>query len=519
MKTIKYIVAIFLFSSVLISCEKEFLEVLPRGQVIAKTTADFRKLLDYVDNSRYSYSLSLTMSFVDLLTDNVYFDSTKWNTYSTTLEHIKNLYVFKNTIWTYEAPTFTNEVNWNNQYYIVSLCSSILSEIVKATDNLTLQKQLIAETKVHRAYAYLLLVNLYAPHYSEANAANTKGVPIINSPASLPPLVRSSVKDVYSLIVSELESAIPDLPDDVNQFKHRPAKVSAYAILARTYLYMGNYAKAYEYANKALLIRSYLYDYNTIYTGTVDFYSNLVGVSRNTDEETLLWKAYAKNANTTTTNTYNILDTMTFNKLYPDFTRNPDGTYVTKDLRRTLKFNVIALNRKITSKTATYVFDFYNYRYKTDGSTGGSACHVPIQTAEMYLTRAECNARDGKLQEALNDVNAICMKRYKTGTFTALTPTDFQNNKDKVLERVLLERRRELYGRDLRLFDLKRLNESFSHYLGSLKIQVPANDPRMVWPIFKPYIDMNSELEQNDRSVTGVKYFNNLGVEVPITDN
>jgi len=350
MKTIKYIVAIFFFSSVLISCEKEFLEVLPRGQVIAKTTADFRKLLDYVDNSRYSYSLSLTMSFVDLLTDNVYFDSTKWNTYSTTTEHIKNLYVFKNTIWTYEAPTFTNEVNWNNQYYIVSLCSSILSEIVKATDNLTLQKQLIAETKVHRAYAYLLLVNLYAPHYSEANAANTKGVPIINSPASLPPLVRSSVKDVYSLIVSELESAIPDLPDDVNQFKHRPAKVSAYAILARTYLYMGNYAKAYEYANKALLIRSYLYDYNTIYTGTVDFYSNLVGLSRNTDEETLLWKAYAKNANTTTTNTYNILDTMTFNKLYPDFTRNPDGTYGTKDLRRTLKFNVIASTGRSPAK-------------------------------------------------------------------------------------------------------------------------------------------------------------------------
>ncbi|GAB1474845.1 hypothetical protein MASR2M69_22860 [Bacteroidota bacterium] len=100
-----------------------------------------------------------------------------------------------------------------------------------------------------------------------------------------------------------------------------------------------------------------------------------------------------------------------------------------------------------------------------------------------------------------------------------MTPADFQNNKDKVLERVLLERRRELYGRDLRLFDLKRLNEPFSHYLGSLKIQVPANDPRMVWPIFKPYIDMNSELEQNDRSITGVKYFDKFGVEVPITDN
>ena len=519
MKIIKYLIAIFFTSTILISCEKEFLDTLPRGQVIAKTTADFRKLLDYVDNSRYSYSLSLTMSYVDILSDNVFFDTTKWNTYTTTNEHVKNLYVFKNTIWTYEAPTFVNEVNWNNQYYIISLCSSILSEITKATDNPILQKQLIAETKVHRAYAYLLLVNLYAPHYNASNAANTKGIPIVNNPTALPPLIRNSVKEVYDFIIKELEEAVADLPEDVTQYKHRPAKISANAILARTYLYMGNFTKAYEYSNKVLLTRSYLYDYNTIYTGTVDFYSNLIGISRMNDEETLLWKAFAKNANTTPTNSYNILDTLTFNQLYPDFKRNADGTLINYDLRRTLKFNAVALNRKITAKTATYVFDFYNYRYKTDGSTGGSACHVPIQTAEMYLTRAECNARDGKLQEALNDVNAICLKRYKTGTFTALTPADFQNNKDKVLERVLLERRRELFGRDLRLFDLKRLNVPFSHKLGSLRIDVPANDPRLVWPIFTPYIQMNSELEQYDRTATGVKYFNSLGVEIPITDN
>jgi len=518
MKKFIYLIAIFFFSSIFISCEKEFLEVLPRGQVVAKTTADFRKLLDYVDNSRYSYSLSLTMSFADLLSDDVYLDSTKWNTYTTTTEHIKNLYVFKNTIWTYSSPSFTNEVNWSNQYFITSLCSSILSEIGKANDNPLLQKQMIAETKVHRAYAYLLLVNLYAPHYNESTAAETKGIPIVNNPTALPPLVRNSVKEVYDFIIKELEEALPDLPDDVNQFKHRPTKLAVNAILARTYLYMGNYAKALEYSNKALQTRSYLYDYNTIYTGTVDYYANLIGLSRLNDEEMILWKVFAKNANSTTSNTYYILDTMSFNKLYPDFTKNADGTLNNFDLRRTLKFNAVALNRKMTTKTVTFLFNFYNNRYKTDSNLGGTACHNPVATPEMYLTRAECNARDGKLQEALNDVNAICVKRYKTGTFTDLTPADFQNNKDKVLDRVLLERRRELYGKDMRLFDLKRLNIPYSHNLGSLKISVPANDPRVVWPIFTPYIEMNSELEQYDRTVTGVKYYNSQGAEVPLTD-
>ena len=512
MKKIKYIIAIFFISGILVSCEKEFLDVLPRGQVIAKTTADFRKLLDFVDNSRYSYSLSLTTAYVDVLSDDVFMDSTKWNSYTTTREHIKNLYAFYNTVFTYASSSFTNETNWNNQYYTISLCSSILSEITKATDNITMQKQLIAETRVHRAYAYLLLVNIFAPQYNAATASSDKGVPIISNQSSLPPLVRNSVQDVYDFIITELEAALPDLPDDVDQYKHRPTKLSVYAILARTYLYMGDYVNALENSNNALQIRNYLYDYNTIYSGTVDYYGNLIGISRMNDEEMILWKTFAKSVVYSTSNTHYILDTLTFNALYPDFTKNPDGTTNNFDLRRTLKFNAVASNRKMTSKTATFVFNFYNYRYKTDGSLGGTTCHNPVATPEMYLIRAECNARDGKLQDALNDVNTICMKRYKTGTFT------FQNDKDLVLERVLLERRRELYGKDMRLFDLKRLNLPFSHNIGSLRISVPANDPRMIWPIFDKYIEMNSELEQNDRAATGVKYYDKQGVEVPMTE-
>ncbi|MDD4638730.1 MAG: hypothetical protein PHT63_03105, partial [Bacteroidales bacterium] len=79
MKKILYFIAIFFITGILASCEKEFLNSFPRGQVIAKTTADFRKLLDFVDNSRYSYSLSLTTGYVDVMTDDCYMDSTKWN--------------------------------------------------------------------------------------------------------------------------------------------------------------------------------------------------------------------------------------------------------------------------------------------------------------------------------------------------------------------------------------------------------------------------------------------------------
>lgn len=517
-----YFLAAIFVASLFYSCDKEFLDVLPRGEVIAKTTADFRKILDYVDNSRYAYSLSLTMQYVDIISDDMYMDSAMWNGYTATSEHIKNLYVYKNNIWTYSNPASTaDEYNWKYPYYISSLCNSILTEIPKANDNIILQKQLTAEAKVHIAYAYLQLVNLFAPQYVEATAASTKGVPIVVNPASLPSLNRKSVKEVYDFILKNLLEAAPDLPDDVNQYKHRPTKTSTYAILARTYLYMGNYTKALEYADKSLNIRSYLYDYNTIYTGTVDYYGNLIGLSRMTDEEMLLWKVKKGTTLTTFPYTRCVLDSGSFNKLYPDFIRNADSTLVNYDLRRTLKFDAVNLDRKM--KTANkgmigYLFDHYNYRYKIDGNKGGTVQHMAVSTPEMYLIRAECNARGGKLQEALNDINAICMKRYATSTFTALTLGDFQNDKTKVLERVLLERRRELYGKDLRLFDLKRLNLSFSHNLGPNKISIPANDTRMVWSIFTNYIDMNSELEQYDRTNTGVKYYDKDGNEIPETE-
>jgi hypothetical protein len=63
----------------------------------------------------------------------------------------------------------------------------------------------------------------------------------------------------------------------------------------------------------------------------------------------------------------------------------------------------------------------------------------------------------------------------------------------------LLERRRELYGKELRLFDVKRLHLPVTHYISSRRLDLAADDPKLVWPIFTGYIQMNPELEQNPR--------------------
>ena len=193
-----------------------------------------------------------------------------------------------------------------------------------------------------------------------------------------------------------------------------------------------------------------------------------------------------------------ILDTASFNMLYSDFAITGPTTTNNFYLRRTLKFTGFNASGRQTAKVVTYSKTSSTW-YKKDGTNSSGADNIHIGTPEMYMIRAECNARAGQLQKALDDVNLIRMKRFKTGTYTNKVPADFGSNKDAVLKEVLLERRRELYGMELRTYDIKRLHLPVTHYLNSRKMDLVADDPKLVWPIFNAYIELNPELEQNPR--------------------
>ena len=470
------------------ACTKDFLDPIPKGLVIAETTSDFRKLLDNAD-TRYTNNLAQVSGYVDVVSDDSQLDSV-WYDWERDRLHAKQLYAFAPDVWLPDGPS--GDVVWKQNYYISTLVSNVLDEIHIATDNPKLQKQLIAEAKVQRAYAYLTLVNTYAKHYNKATASSDLGVPLIGNPAQLPSLERASVQDVYDFILTQLLESVPDLPRDIDkQYSHRPTQVSAFAILARTYLYMGEYEKALEYANKSLEIRDFLYDYNDIYTGT-DVAENIKGISRTTDDEMLLHKTTVKNVSL---NEYYKLDTVTFNQLYGGYARVNDSVINNLDLRRTLWFDNFNSNGNLTGDRAVYVFS--DHRYSVDAAI---VDYIPVSTPEMYLVRAECNARLGHLQLALDDINEIRLNRFKAGTYAPMALSGLDQN--AVLNKVLLERRRELFGKELRLFDVKRLGLPVSHVKpGTMERtwQVPANDPKLVWPIYYQYIELNPEIVQNPR--------------------
>jgi starch-binding outer membrane protein, SusD/RagB family len=124
---------------------------------------------------------------------------------------------------------------------------------------------------------------------------------------------------------------------------------------------------------------------------------------------------------------------------------------------------------------------------------------VGLSVPEMYLTRAEANARLGNKAAAIDDLNTIRKNRYLTAAFVNLDQSAY--TQAQVLELVKEERRRELWGKGLRWFDLKRYNAldnagiSITRFFSGDKLM--PSDKEWVLPIGELYISMNPEIIQN----------------------
>ena len=131
------------------------------------------------------------------------------------------------------------------------------------------------------------------------------------------------------------------------------------------------------------------------------------------------------------------------------------------------------------------------------GSTSPSL-FTGIATDELYLVKAECEARNGKIEAALEDINTLLVNRYKTGSFVPLNIKDGP----ALTDTILAERRKELLYRTLRWTDLRRLNLEPDHaqtiyrYLNGELMSLPPNGPRYTFEIDRNSINQ-SGLQQN----------------------
>ncbi|OFY39482.1 MAG: hypothetical protein A2X18_05155 [Bacteroidetes bacterium GWF2_40_14] len=468
----------------------DYLDIKPKGQMIPSSTDDYRKVLDFVGNKNsvgLQSTIYNTYGIVNYLTDD--YQVADSATYKTIL-NVAGVPIndrgdlFK---WAKEGAIYTEDVedpDWLSLYGQIYIANTAVDGVPKASGAESVKKGLIAEAKFHRAFCHLALVNIYAKHYTPTGAATDPGVPLRLDLSLTASLERAPVKTVYDAIINDLETAIPDLP--VTQlYNHRPNKASGYALLARTYLYQGNYAKALENANLGLAITSFLYDFNTTMnrvSGTANYNAFLTTIVANAwyDKELICQKEVCM-VSGTYHYSYMLSDAQTINTLYDNV----------NDLRFFLKFGSLS--------GTSYTYGELTRRWT-------SLQYYPIvgvTVPEMFLIRAESLARIGgatNLDAAIAALNTLRVTRYITGTYQNYVASSY--TKDQIIQLVINERRREFFGNGLRWFDLKRLNALENanitirrNFTGD---QLVPGDIHWVMPIAKKYINQSPEIIQNE---------------------
>lgn len=354
------------------------------------------------------------------------------------------------------------DADWIGLYKAVYYSNVLLDGVMsseKGTD--AEKKEIYAEAFVNRAFAYLQLVNTYGPQFDPTSANSEKAVPLLLKPELFSSLDRSTVGQVYDQIISDLKNALANDIQDTPPFNVLPSKKAAYALLARTYLYMGQYQLSLENAEKALQMQNGLIDLKTFASGYS--YPVLIQNPEVIFSKTLLLTYNGAPLSTELLNSFSADDLR-----YNYYTAPGNNFYPTHTGRG---------------------FGIYTYSY-TNG------INVGVSVPEMYLIAAECYARGGQPQKAVDYLNILRAKRYKDNTayqVSAATNTE-------ALNLVLTERQKEFIGRGFRWFDQRRLNldpafqKTYTRTFKGNTYTLAPNSAGYVFPINQNYIDLNPEL-------------------------
>jgi len=433
------------------SCNDGFLETKPdKALLVPETLEDFEYLLNNIAlmNNRSPYLQEVAAD--DYFTTDAGFSRIE--------QYLQDAY-----IWVPNEHTISFE-DWTAPYLQIFYANTVLDGLEKIDSNLEKYNKLKGGALFFRAMAMYSLLQEFAEPYNEDRADEILGLPYpLDSDVNKRP-ERSTLRKCYTQMIQDIKAAESLLPLKV-AFPSEPSGMAAKALLMRVYLVMANYDKAETYAENILAAGTSLMDYNDI-SATPS--KPLVPSEFNGNPEVIFYTTFC--ANTYILNIYGLtfVDTLLY------------ASYDDHDLRKSLFFKNKNENQ-------------YNFRgsYTIGTFTG-------LAVDEVYLVGAECRARRGDREGALEMLNALLEKRWKKGTFEPMEVVDSES----VLKIILIERRKELVSRGVRWSDLRRLNPeealqtTIEKRMTGENYVLPPNDKRYTFPLPEDELSVN-DIEQN----------------------
>jgi hypothetical protein len=353
---------------------------------------------------------------------------------------------------------------WQYPYQAMYQVNDVL-ENIRNNSNLSASfvKQITGEMEVVRALYYFNLVNIYGdlPLVTSTDYETTAHLP------------RSPVDSVYTRIIADLTDAVKNLPADYpSSGRLRPNLYAAKTLLAKTYLYRGQWQNAFNEADD--IIHSNVYSLSNV---------SLNSVFSDGSKEAI-WQLPVKNSYQQTAEAQNFVPT---SGTTPKYLVTPFllGQFEAGDQRLQNWIGTSVVNGNQLK---------YPFKYKNKLATS-----VPLEDymifrlGEVLLIHAEAAAHLNNLAQALTDVNTIRTRAGLAGSDADVS------SQDAVLNAVMHERQTELcFEWGNRWFDLKRNvtpATSAATVLGAEKTGYSAN--AALYPIPQTQIQLNSLLKQN----------------------
>lgn len=448
------------------SCDDK-LDITPKGMTTLSNVTDLELLL----NQEYGVSDGPLSDIGMVCNDGfpAWTDMAELQASPLTLQYAYTRYdesVDRATVTDYDA-------RYSGIYQWIYYCDVVIEKAPDAEGSDAVKQLIVAEARMKRAYLHYLLVNIYAKQYEEATASQMGGVPYVDYIDMSENKVKISVAEVYDKILVDCSDEIIDiLPDDAGVY--RAGKAFGNAVRAKVLFQMKRYSEAENYALRALK-----------YNSTLD--------NRSSVSSSSVWELPWDSPN----NYFYMRGGARVSLTYTCMTKELAALFSPDDYVR--KYEIDTWSSEPTWGDATVLYGYPGGLIYTAFSNVYFN-NYGIRTEDMYYLLAETNIRAGKIDDGLNYVDQVQLRRIDG--YVPLKGTGL--NMAQAMKKMQEAKKVEMYGTYNNFIDCKRWNTepdyraSITRDLGEYgTFTISPDSPLWVMPFPANATRYNPSLTQN----------------------
>lgn len=414
-------------------------------------------------------------------------------------------------------------VRYKSPYDLIGLCNTFISSY-PAIDEIENPDvvYMVAQAYALRAYSYQRLAINFS--FGPTIAPDALCVPIVTPEtedyANNP---RATTKEVYELILRDLDIAVSHLDGYTRPNKSRINKTAALALRARTYQALGEWQKAYDDATAVIaagaaegIAPKTIAEVKTSVKDGTAFES--------IDEKDWIWgydmtdviaaiydvatssawlRSFSAESYSASCQVYTCINSLLYNKIPATDIRKQWwlGPELTSTLLEGVTWNgndVVTYSDGGNTKTPMTPYTNVKFGCNPIATTTNEEDFPFIRVDEMYLIQAEAKAHLAPAEGAL--LLSAYVKTYRDPAYLVTARTS------NLLDEIWFQRRVELWGEGFFTYDLKRLGKNLVRFHEgnnrgnqpeAFAFNLPADDPWLNMRFSQGELDTNHGIEDN----------------------